>query len=76
MVYLWSLIAEYRDAATPSGLCNQHVVLAAWRVRLPGGAVVKVPNADPGTPVRLEASGAFVTCRGRFSASQPVFFGS
>jgi hypothetical protein len=77
MVYLWSLIAEYRDAATPSGLCTRHVVPAAWRVRLPNGAVVMVPDADPRTPVRLEASGAFVTCQGRFSAaSQAEFFGS
>lgn len=76
LVYLWPLMAEYRDAATPSGLCTQQVVPAAWRVRLQGGAVVMVPNADPGTPARLDASGAFVTCRGRIGASQPVFFGS
>jgi len=77
MVYLWALIAEYRDAATPSGLCTQHVVPAAWRVRLPGGAVVTVPDADPRAPVQLGPSGAFVTCQGRFSAaSQPEFFGS
>jgi hypothetical protein len=77
LVYLWSLIAEYRDAATPSGLCTQHVVPAAWRVRLPGGAVVMVPNADPGAQVGFDPSKGFITCRGRFSAvSQPVFFGS
>jgi PASTA domain-containing protein len=77
LVYLWSLIAEYRDAATPSGLCTQHVVPAAWRVRLPNGAVVMVPNADAQTPTPLEASGAFVTCRGQFgAASQLEFFSS
>jgi hypothetical protein len=76
MVYLWSLFAEYRDAATPSGLCPQQVVPAAWQVRLPGGAKVMVRNADPRVPV-LGPSGGFVTCRGHFSAArQAVFFGT
>ncbi|MGO8955935.1 MAG: hypothetical protein ACLQFR_00965 [Streptosporangiaceae bacterium] len=77
MVYVWSLIAEYRDdAASPNGLCARPVVPAAWRVRLPGGFVVTVPNAEAGNPSGQVASGGLVTCRGRLgSLDGPEFFG-
>lgn len=68
----WPLRAEYRDDPTgPNGLCVGHYVIPAhWRVRLDGGSVVVVPNADSGNPVRgLSSSGGLVTCRGRLRAS-------
>ena len=75
MVYSWSLVAEYRDdPASPGGLCTHRVILAAWRVRLPGGFVVTVPNADSGSPFGDLAG--LVTCRGRLGASgTTAFFG-
>ncbi len=78
MLYVWSLIAEYRDdPASPNGLCTTHwVIPAAWRVRLPAGSAVLVPNADAGNPGRLDPSGGLVTCRGRLAAlGGPAFFG-
>ncbi len=78
MVYYWALVAEYRDdAASPNGLCTTHQVIpAAWRVRLPGGFLVTVPNADIRSPSRLDSSGGLVTCRGRLGiAGGPAFVG-
>ena len=79
LVYAWPLLAEYRDdPASPNVLCAAHYVIPArWRVRLPGGSVVMVPNADTGSPFRLLApSGGLVTCRGRLGAvSQATFAG-
>jgi hypothetical protein len=77
MVYLWSLTAGYRDdPASPNGLCTHRVIPAAWRVRLPGGSVVTVPNADSGSALRLDSPGGLVTCRGRLGAlGKAAFFG-
>jgi hypothetical protein len=78
MLYVWPLIAEYRDdPVSPNGLCTTHwVIPAAWRVRLPGGSAVLVPNADIGNPSRLDPSGGLLTCRGRLGAlGGPAFFG-
>jgi hypothetical protein len=76
MIYAWSLLAEYRDDATsPNGLCADHVVPPDWRVRLPGGSIIVIPNADSGSPFRLlGSSGGLVTCRGRLSAMSKVTF--
>ena len=77
MTYLLTLGAEYRDdAASPNGLCMHQVVPATWRVRLPGGFAVTVPNADAGSPTRLDSSGGLVTCRGRLgTVTGRAFFG-
>jgi hypothetical protein len=76
MVYAWSLMAEYRDDATsPNGLCVDHVIPVGWRVQLPGGSIIVIPNADSGSPFRLlGSSGGLVTCRGRLSAISEVTF--
>jgi hypothetical protein len=75
MVYSWLLVAEYRDdPAAPGGLCPHQVIPVAWRVRLPGGFVVTVPNADTGSP--FGGLAGLVTCRGRLGAlSEAMFFG-
>ena len=75
MVYSWSLVAEYRDdPASPGGLCTDRVIPVAWRVSLPGGFTVTVPNADSGSP--FGGSAGLVTCRGRLGAlGTAAFFG-
>lgn len=79
LVYAWTLSAEYRDdPVAPNGLCTAYwVIPATWRVRLPGGSYLTVPNADRGSPGRaLTPSGGLVTCRGRLGSTGPVeFFG-
>jgi len=76
MVYAWSIVAEYRDDATsPDGLCAEHVIPRDWRVQLPGGSTIVIPNADSGSPFRLlGSSGGLVTCRGRLSAMSNATF--
>jgi hypothetical protein len=76
-VLAWFLQAAYRDDATsPNGLCTAHYVIPArWRVRLPDGSVVTVPNADHGSPARLSSSGGLVTCRGRLGAMSQATLG-
>jgi len=76
MIYAWSLMAEYRDDPTsPNGLCADHVMPVDWRVQLPSGTIVTVPNADTGSPFRLlGASGGLITCRGRLSAMNSATF--
>ena len=71
-----ALAAEYRDdPASPNGLCAPHwIIPARWSVKLPGGIALSVPNADPGSQAKLEPSGAFVTCRGRFGLTSPVHY--
>jgi hypothetical protein len=69
-------MAEYRDDATsPNGLCAQHVIPPDWRVQLPGGSIIVIPNADRGSPFRLlGSSGGLVTCRGRLSSVSNATF--
>ena len=68
-------MSEYRDgpASVDSGLCEPlWVVPATWRVVLPGGSALTVPNADPANRARLVSSGGFVTCRGRLGVVPPA----
>jgi hypothetical protein len=77
-VLAWLLQAAYRDDGTsPNGLCAAHYVIPArWRVRLPDGSVVLVPNADSGSQLRLVSSHAgLVTCRGRLGAKGQATLG-
>jgi len=75
-VLAWTLQAEYRDDPTsPNALCAaNYVIPVRWRVRLPDGSVVLVPNADAGNPLRLSSSGGLVTCRGRLGAVSQVTY--
>ena len=73
-VYGWLLMAEYRDgpASVDNGYCQPDwVIPASWRVTLPGGATVVVPNQDPGDAIGLHgAAGGLVTCRGQLDTPQ------
>jgi hypothetical protein len=76
-VLTWLLAAPYRDdPASPSGLCAAHYVIPArWRVRLPDGSLVMVPNRDNGSFARLSSSGGLVTCRGHLGTASQVTLG-
>jgi hypothetical protein len=81
LVYGWLLMAEYRDgpASVDNGLCQPDwVIPASWRVTLPGGATVVVPNKDPGDAIGLHgAAGGLVTCRGQLDTpAQPAYLDS
>lgn len=69
LVYGWLLVAEYRDgpASVDNGFCQPDwVIPASWRVTLPAGATVVVPNKDPDDVIGLHgAGGGLVTCRGQ-----------
>jgi hypothetical protein len=73
-VYGWLLVAEYRDgpASVDNGYCQPDwVIPASWRVTLPAGATVVVPNQDPGDVIGLHgAAGGLVTCRGQLDTPQ------
>jgi hypothetical protein len=73
LLYGWLLMAEYRDgpASVDNGLCQPDwVIPASWRVTLPGGATVVVPNKDPGDVIGLHgAAGGLVTCRGQLDTA-------
>jgi hypothetical protein len=73
----WLLTAPYRDGPTsPNGLCiANYVIPARWRVRLPDGSVLMVPNADREGFARLSSSGGLVTCRGSLGAISQVTLG-
>lgn len=64
------LQAEYRDgpATVDNGFCMPlWVIPAIWRVRLPDGHAITVPNADPSNSFKLAPSGGLVTCRGKLA---------
>ena len=72
------LAAAYRDdAASPDGLCTAHQVAPArWRLTLPAGPAITVPNAVPHwAGPSLAPRGGLTTCRGRVSATGPVTVG-
>jgi hypothetical protein len=72
------LAAAYRDdAASPDGLCTAHQVAPArWRLTLPAGPALTVPNAVPHwAGPSLAPQGGLTTCRGRVSATGPVTVG-
>lgn len=78
MVGLLELVAEYRDgpARVDGGICAPlWVVPAAWRIGFADGHALTVRNADPKNPVKLVASGGFVTCRGQLGLAQPGYVG-
>lgn len=82
LVYGWPLMAEYRDgpASVDNGICQPDwVIPASWRVTLPGGAAVVVPNKDPGDPRPLAAAseGGLITCLGQLDTPErPAYLGS
>jgi hypothetical protein len=81
LLYGWLLMAEYRDgpASVDNGFCQPDwVIPASWRVTLPGGATVVVPNKDPGDVIGLQgAAGGLVACRGQLdTAVQPAYLDS
>jgi hypothetical protein len=63
--------AEYVSGA----LCGQHrPVPASWRIELPSGGTITVPDADPGAVNKLDPSGGLLTCRGELNRPpQPVY---
>jgi hypothetical protein len=72
------LIAAYRDdAASRNGLCTAHqVVPARWRIALPAGPAITVPNAAAHGPNGgLTPDGGLTTCRGRVGVAGPVTVG-
>jgi hypothetical protein len=72
------LAAPYRDdPASPNGLCTAHQVApAGWRITLPAGPAITVPNAVPHwAGGGLTPDGGLTTCRGRLSATGPVTVG-
>jgi hypothetical protein len=76
LVYAWTFQAEYRDgpASVDNGYCQPDwVIPAAWRIALPGGAAVTVPNADPGNLYGGEgqSKGGLITCLGRLGVAAP-----
>jgi hypothetical protein len=75
LVGMIQLMSEYRDgpADVDRGLCEPlWVTPASWRVVVPGGSALTIPNADPASPARLVSSGGFVTCRGRLGVVPPA----
>jgi len=76
-VLTWLLTAAYRDDPTSAdGLCIGHYVIPVrWRVRLPDGSIMVMPNADKEGFARLSSSGGLVTCRGNLGAISHVTLG-
>jgi hypothetical protein len=70
------LAAEYRDDPQGwRGLCAQRHRFepATWRVTLPSGSRMTVPNADPANTVHiLTADNGLLTCRGQLDTPAPV----
>jgi len=79
LVYGWLLMAEYRDgpASVDDGMCQPDwVIPASWRVTLPGGATVVVPNKDPrdAQHFAVAAEGGLITCLGQLDTPErPVY---
>ncbi|GEM_PF-3389586 len=74
-VAILALAAEYRDgpASVDHGYCEPlWITPAGWRVTLPDGQSLTVPNADPFTSARFSRSGGLVTCRGELAGVPPA----
>ncbi len=75
---MMTVSAEYRDdPSSPDGLCTAHQVIpATWRILLPSGAEITVPNADPHAAGHaFGPGGALLTCRGELNGGPPVQVG-
>jgi hypothetical protein len=70
-----SLAAEYRDGpvSVDNGYCAPlWIVPATWRLVLPGGQALTVPNIDRTGTGKLVPSGGLVTCRGQLGGLLPA----
>jgi len=71
LVYGWMLAAGYRDgpARVDHGYCQPlWVIPAAWRIALPGGTSLVIPNTDPHNR-GMAPTGGLITCQGRLGAA-------
>lgn len=78
LVGVMVLSAEYRDdPSSPDGICAaRRIVPAIWRIQLPSGASVTVPNSDSlDTGRQFAPDGALLTCRGELDTPSPVEVG-
>jgi hypothetical protein len=80
LAYGWVLEAEYRDGpeTVDNGICQPDwVIPASWRVTLPAGATIVIPNADRHDLAQMTSGGGLVTCLGRLGAAgQPSYLPS
>jgi hypothetical protein len=71
LVYLWTLEAQFTDPFDNGATQRDWVVPASWRITLPGGATVTVPNVDHGNPSRTPDGGGLIAYLGRLGVAMP-----